>query len=349
MKKIFALTLAAVMTASMATVAFAKDYSANLKMKEDDGYYVYVNIDGKDGIQKEEYFNSVSLNAGTDYDADQTKNGRIDTSPGGKTLYIPIVDATGVEITDSDEVDGWKVEGDWKIGKPAKKPYITSVKIDGKYTQVVAIELPEAESKAQDLVGTVTFYTTKFKDEYNKDSATTDNGRKLSLNISYGFKTEDFSDVVDFADAQIVDFDECDGEETLDFGEYMSFEVNLDGQSKLNLKNNTDFQAEVADLDKSANMDFINFVDTPSFNKVGTAYIYAADDTFLYEVVDGKLKAIDADYNEDYEAWEFKTRTLGNYVISDKEIDTKTVTEDKTDDSSKTEENTGKPNPDTGR
>lgn len=145
-------------------------------------------------------------------------------------------------------------------------------------------------------------------------------------------------------------FDECDDVEELDFGEYMTFEVNLDGQSKLNLKNNTAFDAEIADKDKSANMDFITFTETPSFNKIGTAYIYASDDTFLYEVKDGKLVAVDADYNEDYEAWEFKTRTLGEYVISDKELnldEINTVEDDKGDSSSETDG--GKDNPDTGR
>ncbi len=99
------------------------------------------------------------------------------------------------------------------------------------------------------------------------------------------------------------------------------FTVDVTGQGKLNLAWNTDFNKEVADLDKSANMDFVTFEGTPSFNKNGTLYIYADKDSYLYEVVDGELEAVDADYDEDYEAWELKTRTLGGYVISDKELD----------------------------
>ena len=95
-------------------------------------------------------------------------------------------------------------------------------------------------------------------------------------------------------------------------------------------------------------MDFVTFEGEPSFNKNGTLYIYAAEDTFLYKVIDGKLTAVDASYNEDYEAWELKTRSLGEYVISDKEIDLDAVnTEDKDDASSTTDG--GKENPDTGR
>lgn len=343
MKKIFALALAAVMTAGMTTVAFADTGKSGLALTNgnNNDAYIYYDKDGKDGIKKDEVI----------------KPEDDDVIKGGKTLYIPIFksskDTASLKtdaVTSKDDVEGWKVDADWSVGKPAKKPYITSVKIDGTYVYAVAIELPESENKAQDLVGDITLYSTRTgNDGDKKDTNYTKDQRTVDFSIEYGFKTEAFDEVDDFADAQIVDFDDVDGEETLDFGDYMSFEVNLDGQKKLNLKNNTDYQAEIADLDESANMDFINFVETPSFNKVGTAYIYADADTFVYEVVDGKLKAIDADYNEDYEAWEFKTRTLGNYVISDKEIDTKTVTEDKTDDSSKTEENAGKPNPDTGR
>ena len=51
------------------------------------------------------------------------------------------------------------------------------------------------------------------------------------------------------------------------------------------------------------------------------------------------------EWDEDYEAWTFKTRKLENYVISDVELDEKTVTEDKDD----TTTDDGKVNPDTGR
>ena len=339
MKKIFALALAAVMTAGMTTVAFAEVNNNQLALttQNSDATTVYFDEDGKDGVRSNEAFVS---NAGK-------------SIAGGKTLYIPIMDGTGYTwdsvVTSSKDVEDWKVSAKWDEGKPASKPEITTVKIDGTRFYAIAVEIPESENKAQLLNGTIKLYTTRSGNAEDRENGKiTEEWRTVDLIVEYGFKEEDFDAVGDFADAQIVDFDDIDDVEMMDFGEYFSFEVNLDGQKKLNLKNNTEYQPEVADLDESANMDFINFVKSPSFNKIGTAYIYAADDTFLYEVVDGKLEALDADYNEDYEAWEFKTRTLGNYVISDKEIDTTTVTEDKTDDSSKTDSDV-KENPDTGR
>ena len=352
MKKILALTLAAVMAAGMTTVAFADTGKAGLTLNNGQNHdaYMYYDKNGKDGIDSTE---DVS-----DADADEVVTGKEkDPIAGGKTLYIPIFDsdytAPKLEnaVTSSKDVEGWKVDADWEEGKPASKPEITSVKIDGERVYAIAIELPEAESKAQDLVGTITLYSSRTSSDHDKENNEyTKQWRTVDVSLTYGYKTEAFDEVDDFADAQIVDFDDCDGEEDLDFGDYMTFTVNLDGQGKLNLKNDTKFVSEIADLDKSANMDFITFEQTPSFNKVGTAYIYAADDTYLYEVVDGKLEAVDAKYNEDYEAWEFKTRTLGQYVISDKELDLESITDntDDKDDSSSTTDS-GKTNPDTGR
>ena len=96
-----------------------------------------------------------------------------------------------------------------------------------------------------------------------------------------------------------------------------------------------------------ANIDFVNFEFEPSFNKNGTAYIYADEDAYIYEVTaDGAKEIKGLKWDEDYEAWTFKTRTLGSYAISDVELDEKTKTEDK-NESSKPEG--GKENPDSGR
>ena len=98
-----------------------------------------------------------------------------------------------------------------------------------------------------------------------------------------------------------------------------------------------------------ANIDFVNFVKTPSFNKNGVVYIYADEDAYIYEVTaDGAKEIKGLKWDEDYEAWTFKTRTLKSYAISDVELTEKTVTEDK-DDASSTTEDGGKKNPDTGR
>ena len=132
------------------------------------------------------------------------------------------------------------------------------------------------------------------------------------------------------------------------FGDNFEFEVNLSGQDKLNLKWDEEFNKEFAAKYDYANIDFINFVKTPSFNKNGTAYIFAEKDEFVYEVTEDGAKAIAGlEWDEDYDAWTFKTRTLKSYAISDVELDKQTETEDKNESSKPAEGD--KHNPDTGR
>ena len=95
-----------------------------------------------------------------------------------------------------------------------------------------------------------------------------------------------------------------------------------------------------------ANIDFITFEKEPTFNKNGIVYLYADEDAYVYEVTaDGAKEIKGLKWDEDYEAWTFKTRTLKSYAISDVELTEKTVTEDKDD----TTTDGGKENPDTGR
>ena len=143
----------------------------------------------------------------------------------------------------------------------------------------------------------------------------------------------------------IVTFDGEEGEIDIEFEDVATFTVDITGQRKLNLAWNTDFNKEFAADYDYANIDFLTFVGEPSFNKTGVMYIYAPEDSFIYEVTEDGAKAINATWDEDYEAWTFRTRTLGSYAISDVELDEKTVTDDKDD----TTTDDGKVNPDTGR
>lgn len=90
-------------------------------------------------------------------------------------------------------------------------------------------------------------------------------------------------------------------------GTVATFAVDVSSQGKLNMAFNTDFDKDFGAMYNYANLSFINFEGEPSFNKNGTMYIYAEDkDTFVYEVTEDGAKAIDATWNEDYEAWEFR-------------------------------------------
>ena len=358
MKKIFALALAAVMTAGMATTSFATALEArnDAEVVLLGGFkMVDVYVDSNDNNRFNESDDTFTPDKGS-----EKTNGKFTSSvvvnegdianvdlsvvKGGKKVAIPLLDKDGNMIDDKDAVRRIKVKAEWKVGELSEKPEIEFVKIGAEYAYAVTFTLPEsAEIKTTDLAGKIAVYesSSQLKDNYSDKEYIT-----LSFGSEYGFKTEDY-DGSDLAKAEVVDFDDySDDVETLTFGDDFEFEVDLSGQGKLNLKNNRDFNKEFAAMYDYANIDFINFVKTPSFNKNGTVYIYADEDAYIYEVTaDGAKEIKGLKWDEDYEAWTFKTRTLKSYAISDVELDEKTVTEDKDD----TTTDGGKENPDTGR
>ena len=322
MKKIFALALAAVMTAGMTTVAFAAD-SVNFVTGGTDRYYGVKDSDGTYTGAKIDTMDDVVFEGGDEV-----------------ALYIF---NNGDWVKDKDELDRYKVSVDWTVGETDAKPEIKMVKsaTEG-YVYAVTFTLPEApETKTADLIGEVTVYKST---EGKKDAAA-----KFNVALEYGYEVVDPTDVVtgdeDLTDADAVKFD-YDDVVVLTFGNDFEFEVDVTGQGKLNVKNNTDFNKEFAAMYDYANIDFLTFEYAPSFNKTGVAYLYADEDAFIYEVTaDGAKEIPGLKWDEDYEAWTFKTRTLGAYAISDVELTEKTVTEDKDDSST----DGGKENPDTGR
>ena len=348
MKKIFALALAAVMTAGMTTVAFAADEEPKAYLVSGVyGGYVYAdtNDDGKFGGKDN---NNELID---DFKCEEAAD--VSVIEGGTKVAIPVwtkdKDGKEVSATDKDTIKGLKVKADWTVGKLEEKPELELVKIDDKYMYAITFTVPEGSAtKTTDLCGEISLYKNSSD---LKDSNTYKKHITAIIGSEYGFEAENLYDISDLTDAKLVAFkdkagEKLEGEETLTFGDLFEFEVDVTGQGKLNLKNNTDFNKEFAAMYDYANIDFLTFEYAPSFNKIGTAYIYADEDAYVYEVTEDGAKAIKGlEWDEDYEAWTFKTRKLGAYAISDVELDEKTVTEDNT--SSTTDG--GKTNPDTGR
>ena len=237
---------------------------------------------------------------------------------------------------------------DWKVGEAEtsiekiKFPAEGTLGSDSKYVYCLVVTMPENQTnKKADVAGTVQVG--------RSTSAAKDSIGEVEVEFTYyadATITAAGTTVLPEGSTGIVEFDD-DGEVDLDFDDVATFVVDVDGQGKLNLAWNTDFDKEFAAHYDYANLEFITFEGEPSFNKTGSLYIYAEDkNTFVYEATEDGAKAVKAEWNEDYEAWEIKTRKLTSYVLSDVELDKQTVTEDK-NESSKPE--SGKDNPDTGR
>lgn len=96
---------------------------------------------------------------------------------------------------------------------------------------------------------------------------------------------------------------------------------------KLYLYNDVDADKDIlkAYADYDADLSFLNFPGDTTFNSTATVYMYKDEDSFIYEIKNGKLVESNAKWSEDDGAWVLKARTLGSYVFSDTELD---VTED---------------------
>ena len=220
-------------------------------------------------------------------------------------------------------------------------------------------------TKENDLVGTLYTGTSK---------SNAKDGDSFRLEVTLSNQSNNSGDKNDYKDATdyvtiedgeraIVSFaDDASDEFEVEFGDDARFVFNARGQSKLNLAYNTKYDKDFAYDYDDANIDFLTFEGEPTTNRTGTLYIYADEDSYIYEVTPRGAKKINgAKYNHDEEAWEIRTRNLTSYAISDKKL--KTV--DQMDNGSSSDSsnkpgnnkpgsnkpgnNNDKPNPDTGR
>ena len=225
---------------------------------------------------------------------------------------------------------------------------------DTEYTYWVAIDTKDDDTTALlDLAGSIYVGTTKSKAYDNTP---------YDLDFTFSNRVDDYSDADVVEDEYtfkpdsraVVKFAKDAEDVVLYFGteEDIWYEFDARGQSALNFAFTFDYNREIAADYPEANIDFITWTAQPSTNRTGTLYITADPDSFIYEISeDGKtLKEVaNAEYNEDEEAWEIRTRKLVGYAISDKELD---LVEDTTSSSTGSEtgsNNGGKDNPDTGR
>ena len=340
MKKIFALALAAVMTAGMTTVAFADNEGVYIAPGTD--FYKLGSDDRAEATSADEFEGGDQLVIPVSVFEDANKDGEYTSGEDqGYLTYTSDYDRNVVVRTD------WKV-GE-KLGAEVETGWVNYSKVGSLFTgdsqiMSVIITLPENETtKVEDLAGTI---------RVGRTASAAKKGPEFKLDISF------FSDATkisnpDFNGGEltsgktgIVSFDKEAGEIDIDFEDVATYTVDVDGQGKLNLAWNTKFDEDFGAMYNYANLHFFTFEGKPAFNKTGEMMVYADKDSFIYEVTEDGAKELNASYDEDFEAWVFKTRKLTSYVLSDVELNEKTVTEDK-NESSKPEGD--KANPDTGR
>ena len=237
---------------------------------------------------------------------------------------------------------------------------------DRRYTYWVRIDTDKSyTTKDIDVVGTIYVSTHSSLNSAKKDYSDKFNLDVTLTNFNQGPDKEDYIDVdsdvtVYPGERAVVTFADDADDVVIEFGDDAWYEFNARGQGRVNFAYNTNFDRDFAYDYDHANIDFINFVAEPTTNKTGTLYIYADEDSYIYEVTSKGAKKINGAYYDDDEgAWVIRTRHLTSYAISDRRLKTIDQMEDDKNSSSSSKpsgsQGSGsgngnyKPIPDTGR
>lgn len=325
MKKLIAMTLALVLSLSMAAVAFATDYD-----------------------DPTDYASASSLKPGDTitFEADDFED------------YVPSGGGTTVEV-DPDYMDSeyFSIKVDYERGKDLVK----DVKFDDGYIVLTFKDnVIEAPSISNFKIKNVTL--TGKKNGIGADKAYRNKRFELDSSVLSDFQTakkvgyvplttaiNDY--VADTSDNEdnIIKFDDSNGSYgtiIIDFADLATAEVRVYKNEKFYFGTNSKADIDIVKANPDAELEFVNFLGRPSFSSNANVEIFAGDDyKYIYEIKNGKLVATSFKYDEDAAAFTGKARTLGYYVMSDKRLKTSTVADSSDSDTGTTPD---ADNPDTG-
>lgn len=326
MKKWIAFSMASAMLLTMSTAAFA-DIATGVVSEEKPGWPNEFGFGGQIKVMREEEVLSYDLE----------ENNKIDLQP-GDDLYIPLyyTTAEGESVTigaSKEEMTGHvpytgSIDKNWKINF-----------IDKSKTIIESTDFYRAESKDSGLVKGALYIKAQTVDSYN---SLTDLEFNFGVYVSERYsqnKTEQIQIEGVFANPKadnLVDFDwennvyekavwevaeEQDGTATFNFNDDAYFTVRMFGGDKVMLDFDRTYDKAIADR-YIEDLYFYNFRgELDEFSATGTLTIPVEQEMFMYQIVNGALKATDAVYSEENEAMELKTRTLGNYVLTPTKLD----------------------------
>ena len=326
MKKWIAFSMASAMLLTMSTAAFA-DIATGVVSEEKPGWPNEFGFGGQIKVMREEEVLSYDLE----------ENNKIDLQP-GDDLYIPLyyTTAEGESVTigaSKEEMTGHvpytgSIDKNWKINF-----------IDKSKTIIGSTDFYRAESKDSGLVKGALYIKAQTADSYN---SLTDLEFNFGVYVSERYsqnKTEQIQIEGVFANPKadnLVDFDwennvyekavwevaeDQDGTATFNFNDDAYFTVRMFGGDKVMLDFDRTYDKAIADR-YIEDLYFYNFRgELDEFSATGTLTIPVGQEMFMYQIVNGALKATDAVYSEENEAMELKTRTLGNYVLTPTKLD----------------------------
>lgn len=375
MKKVLALVLAAMMVLAMGVTAFAADDYASDPL--------YPNIwDGSKWVGPTDNSLTVTPNAANSKAYIQLFHN--DTTPAresdveGVKLTAKVTQGkeyvSSVELATGDDYDADV------YGEQYADNYGILIKFKDYFDidkETIKVELTVKSKRGSTLMDKITV-TIRLDNKTPAAEIDSDNngtieidGTPISTDSSYKFSNDgaDFTikDLVDFQDFLEKSSNKKNGIAGVDFksgieylelnADLLSFAVKMSEQGKMALDFDQKAIKEIArEIDPDVELTFFNFNARPDFDFTGTCEIYLPDEDveyYLYEVdEDGVVKEVrGASLNDDGDAIEFKTRTLGSYILADAELDLDYLNQEPADEETTEPEapvDTDKENPGTG-
>ena len=358
MKKILSAVLAAAMVLSMGVMAFAASYGGTgtgaEKVAKDTVTWgsAYLERDGK----FESYGNStIKLQPGDVLYFDTGYNSSTDDLKVPKNWKIKINNADYIEGASFYTVNATK----------KNTAFVTSTKggnfaTDKQYTTLLGVNHGDLFVKVEIAdfnefdSANVNFYFYIYDGKTSSEKVTV----KYKLDNYEKDLTEDDLDWVIVVDAPVSYKYESKAKAknaTFDFNGSGYVEVKLFPGTKYNLSSNSKYNKDIARLYPEADFDFVELIG--DFDKAADVVIPASkDNKFIYEVVDGDLVAVDAEYvkghkfanGEKVNGYLFTTNELGKYAISDVELDLEDEDFDLDDDTTSAPVEDNKKNPPMG-
>ena len=316
MKKVLSVLLAAAMVMGMSVASFAdKNWAAN----SNDCMNGAVRVDSLSwhGIMRVDHTDGTTeyVEAGTNY-----KNMKV-----GDDLYFYVL--IGNEAFYTGQIDEH-----WSINIKGNE-YVENVK----FVRDSAAEQNRVMVKVEivDTLDNLDDKDVKFQMYIADNKHGTKQSETAKLNYSFDNYKECY---VEFDETNDVDYmakwivrDEEKGTAIFDFEDEAYFTVKMIPEEKVifNFSQAYDKKIDKAYNEYDADLSFYNFKGTKdAFTKTGELFIPADDETFIYEIVDGKLVEVEAEYVEDYkvdgfsekDGWVIETKELGYYVVADEEL-----------------------------